>query len=118
MDRCALFVDAGYVLADGALAVHGTRHRRSVSWDYAGLVRLLTGLSRDRTGLPVLRCYWYETVEGRRNAEHETLANLPGLKLRLGRIRPGRQGLVGKASAFCTASCTLRASGPISGGKP
>jgi hypothetical protein len=91
VDRCALFVDAGYVLADGALAVHGTRQRGSVSWDYAGLVRLLTGLSRDRTGLPVLRCYWYEAVEGRRNAEHETLADLPGLKLRLGRIRPGRR---------------------------
>jgi hypothetical protein len=91
VDRCALFVDAGYVLADGAMAVHGTRQRGSVSWDYAGLVKLLTGLSRDRTGLPVLRCYWYEAVEGRRNAEHETLADLPGLKLRLGRIRPGRR---------------------------
>jgi hypothetical protein len=91
VDRCALFVDAGYVLADGAMAVHGTRQRGSVSWDYAGLVKLLTGLSRDRTGLPVLRCYWYDAVEGRRNAEHETLADLPGLKLRLGRIRPGRR---------------------------
>jgi NYN domain len=91
VDRCALFVDAGYVLADGAMAVHGTRQRDSVSWDYAGLVKLLSGLSRDRTGLPVLRCYWYETVEGRRNAEHEALTNLPGLKLRLGRIRPGRR---------------------------
>ncbi len=92
MDRCALFVDAGYVLADGAMAVHGTRQRDSVSWDYAGLVKLLTGLSRDRTGLPVLRCYWYEaTVEGRRSSEHNTLADLPGVKLRLGRMRPGRR---------------------------
>jgi NYN domain len=92
VDRCALFVDAGYVLADGAMAVHGTRHRGSVSWDYAGLVKLLTGLARDRTGLPVLRCYWYEAaVEGRRSAEHDTLADLPGLKLRLGRIRSGRR---------------------------
>ena len=54
VDRCALFVDAGYALSDGALAVHGTRHRDSVSWDYAGLIKLLAGLSRDRTGLPVL----------------------------------------------------------------
>jgi NYN domain len=92
VDRCALFVDAGYVLADGAMAVHGTRQRDSVSWDYAGLVKLLTGLSRDRTGLPVLRCYWYEaTVEGRRSSEHNTLADLPGVKLRLGRMRPGRR---------------------------
>ncbi len=92
MDRCALFVDAGYVLADGAMAVHGTRHRDSVSWDYAGLLKFLSGLSRDRSGLPVLRCYWYEaTVEGRRTTEHDTLADLPGLKLRLGRMRPGRR---------------------------
>jgi NYN domain len=92
VDRCALFVDASYVLADGAMAVHGTRQRESVSWDYAGLVKLLTGLSRDRTGLPVLRCYWYEaTVEGRRSSEHNALADLPGVKLRLGRVRPGRR---------------------------
>jgi NYN domain len=92
VDRCAVLVDAGYVLADGAMAVHGTRHRDSVSWDYAGLVKLLTGLSRDRTGLPVLRCYWYEaTVEGRRSSEHNALADLPGVKLRLGRVRPGRR---------------------------
>jgi hypothetical protein len=92
VDRCAVFVDAGYVLADGAMAVHGTRHRDSVSWDYAGLIKLLTGLSRDRTGLPVLRCYWYEaTVEGRRSSEHNALADLPGVKLRLGRVRPGRR---------------------------
>jgi NYN domain len=92
VDRCALFVDAGYVLSDGALAVHGTRHRDSVSWDYAGLLKLLASLSRDRTGLPVLRCYWYEaTVDSRRTSEHDALADLPGLKLRLGKMRPGRR---------------------------
>ncbi|MEU4832359.1 NYN domain-containing protein [Streptosporangium sp. NPDC023615] len=92
MDRCALFVDAGYLLADGAMAVHGTRHRESVAWDYPGLLQLLNKLSRERTGLPLLRCYWYEaTVEGRRTPEHDTLADIPGLKLRLSRIRPGRR---------------------------
>ncbi|MET8340090.1 NYN domain-containing protein [Streptosporangium canum] len=92
MDRCALFVDAGYLLADGAMAVHGTRHREAVSWDYPGLLTLLGNLSKERTGLPLLRCYWYEaSVEGRRTAEHDALADLPGLKLRLSRIRPGRR---------------------------
>ncbi|MBP2708465.1 NYN domain-containing protein [Microbispora sp. RL4-1S] len=92
MDRCALFVDAGYVLADGAMAVHGTRHREAVAWDFPGLLQLLTGLSRERTGLPLLRCYWYEaTIEGRRTPEHDVLADIPGLKLRLARIRPGRR---------------------------
>ena len=92
VDRCALFVDAGYVLADGAMAVHGTRRRESVSWDYAGLLQLFGNLAMERTRLPLLRCYWYEaTVEGRRSADHDTLADLPGVKLRVAKMRPGRR---------------------------
>ena len=92
MDRCALFVDAGYVLADGAMAVHGTRRGESVSWDYEGLLLLLSGLATERTGLPLLRCYWYEaTVDGRRTAEQDALADMPGIKLRVAKIRPGRR---------------------------
>lgn len=94
MDRCALFVDAGYVLADGAMAVHGTRSRESVSWDYEGLVQFLSDLATERSGLPLLRCYWYEgSAEGRRTADHDTLADLPGVKLRVTRTRPGREGV-------------------------
>src|SRR4051794_25780551 len=74
------------------MAVHGTRRRETVSWDFGGLLQLLGNLARERTGMPLLRCYWYEaTVEGRRNPEHDALADLPGLKLRLGRLRPGRR---------------------------
>jgi uncharacterized LabA/DUF88 family protein len=92
LDRCALFVDASYALADGARAVHGTRNRDSVSWDYAGLLKLLGGMSRDRTGLPLLRCYWYDTSpDGNRTAEHDAIADIPGVKLRLTKIRPNRK---------------------------
>ena len=92
MDRCALFVDAGYVLADGAMAVHGTRRRESVSWDYPGLLQLLASLAMERSRVPLLRCYWYDsTVEGRRSADHDALADLPGVKLRLAKMRPGRR---------------------------
>jgi hypothetical protein len=92
LDRCALFVDASYALADGARAVHGTRNRDSVSWDYAGLLKLLGGMSRDRTGLPLLRCYWYDTSpDGNRTAEHDSIADIPGVKLRLTKIRPNRK---------------------------
>jgi hypothetical protein len=92
VDRCALFVDASYVLADGAMAVHGTRRGESVSWDYEGLLALLSGMARERTGLPLLRCYWYEaTVDGRRTAEQDALADIPGIKLRVAKIRPGRR---------------------------
>jgi hypothetical protein len=92
VDRCALFVDAGYVLTDGAMAVHGTRRRESVSWDYAGLLQLFGSFATERSRLPLLRCYWYEaTVEGRRSADHDTLADLPGVKLRVAKMRPGRR---------------------------
>jgi uncharacterized LabA/DUF88 family protein len=92
VDRCALFVDASYVLADGAMAVHGTRRGESVSWDYEGLLQLLSGMAHERTGLPMLRCYWYEaTVDGRRTAEQDALADMPGIKLRVAKIRPGRR---------------------------
>jgi hypothetical protein len=113
VDRCALFVDAGYVLADGAMAVHGTRHRESVSWDYAGLLQFFSSIARDRTGLPLLRCYWYEaTVEGRRTAEHDSLADLPGVKLRLGRMRPGRRE--GVESEIHRDLATLARNGAVS----
>src|SRR6202522_21425 len=92
VDRCALFVDAGYVLSDGAMAVHGTRRRESVSWDYGGLLQFLASVAAERFALPLLRCYWYEaTVEGRRSNEHDALADLPGVKLRLAKMRPGRR---------------------------
>jgi len=92
VDRCALFVDAGYVLADGAMAVHGTRRRESVSWDYPGLLQLLASLAMERSRVPLLRCYWYDsTVEGRRSPDHDALADLPGVKLRLAKMRPGRR---------------------------
>lgn len=92
MDRCALFVDAGHVLADGAMAVHGSRRHDSVAWNYAGLLKYFAGLARDQTGLPLLRCYWYEAAaDSRRTADHDALADLPGLKLRPGGMRPGRR---------------------------
>ena len=112
MDRCALFVDAGYALADGAMAVHGTRRLDSVSWDHAGLLKLLAGLARDRTGLPVLRCYWYETAEGNRTAEHDALAEMPGLKLRIVNTRPGRRE--GVESQLRRDLLTLAKNGAIS----
>ena len=92
MDRCALFVDAGYLLADGAMAVHGTHRRESVTWDYPGLLQVLANLAMERSRMPLLRCYWYDsTVEGRRTPDHDSLADLPGVKLRLAKMRPGRR---------------------------
>ncbi|MDR2987691.1 MAG: NYN domain-containing protein [Nocardiopsaceae bacterium] len=94
------------------MAVHGTRRRDSVSWDHSGLLKLLAGLARDRTGLPVLRCYWYENADGGRTAEHDALAEMPGLKLRLVNTRPGRRE--GIESQLRRDVVTLAHSGAIS----
>jgi hypothetical protein len=111
VDRCALFVDAGYVLGDGALAVHGTRNRESVSWDYAGVLGVLKSVARDHTGLPLLRCYWYEVpVDGGRGSEHDFLADLPGVKLRLGKVKHGRrEGVEGEIRRDLTTLARNRA---------
>ena len=111
VDRCALFVDAGYVLGDGALAVHGTRNRESVSWDYAGVLGVLKSVARDHTGLPLLRCYWYEVpVEGGRGSEHDFLADLPGVTLRLGKVKHGRrEGVEGEIRRDLTTLARNRA---------
>jgi hypothetical protein len=104
VDRCALFVDASYVLADGAMAVHGTRRRDSVTWDYAGLLQLLSTLATERSGLPLLRCYWYESAsDGRRLADHDALADMPGVKLRLVKSRPGQNGVEAEMHRDLTA---------------
>src|SRR5215471_12367105 len=93
------------------MAVHGTRRRESVSWDYAGLLQFLGGMAREQSGLPLLRCYWYEaTVEGRRSAEHDALADLPGVKLRLAKMRPGRrEGVEGEIHRDLTTLARNRA---------
>ena len=93
------------------MAVHGTRNRESVSWDYAGILQVLGNVARDHTGLPLLRCYWYEaTVEGRRSSEHEILAGLPGVKLRLGKMKPGRrEGVEGEIHRDLTTLARNRA---------
>jgi hypothetical protein len=55
-------------------------------------MQLFGNMAVERTRLPLLRCYWYEaTVEGRRSADHDTLADLPGVKLRVAKMRPGRR---------------------------
>ena len=50
MERSGLFLDAPDLLGDAAKAACGTRYRDCVSWDYAGLIKLSTAISRDRTG--------------------------------------------------------------------
>ncbi|WP_157635769.1 NYN domain-containing protein, partial [Nostocoides japonicum] len=89
--RCALYVDAGYLLASSATRVTGSSLRGSVNVDYGSLVDRLVQQAQELSGLPVLRVNWYDSggrPGGQADHDQEVLGMLPRVKLRLGRRSP------------------------------
>lgn len=83
----ALYIDAGYLLAAAATRLTGSSFRHSVDVDYGRLLNDLIDLVEKRTGLPILRVYWYDAArDGIATPAQERIALLPKVKLRLGRI--------------------------------
>ena len=61
MDRVAVFVDAGYLFAQGSLELCGRKlERRHVSLDHRALIDALKEFAERTSGLPLLRIYWYD----------------------------------------------------------
>ncbi|MEO8107333.1 MAG: NYN domain-containing protein, partial [Actinomycetes bacterium] len=88
MDRCAVFVDAGY-LGESAkvLLTEGSAGRR-VRADRPALVTALADLAVKDTGLPLLRLYWYDAAPNRVPfPDQRELGRLSDVKLRLGNLR-------------------------------
>jgi uncharacterized LabA/DUF88 family protein len=82
-----LYVDAGYLIAAAATRLTGSSLRRGVSVDYAKVISGLVQLVEERTGLPLLRVYWYDAAKnGIADSDQEQIALLPKVKLRLGRV--------------------------------
>jgi hypothetical protein len=87
MDRSLLMVDAGYLFAQGGLAIHGTRARNVLSIEAGSFLAALAAMITEHCGLPLLRTYWYDGARhGVPTPAHRTIAQLPYLKLRLGRL--------------------------------
>ncbi|KZX21587.1 NYN domain protein [Rathayibacter tanaceti] len=85
--RSALYVDAGYLIAAAATRVTGSSIRRGISVDYTVLLADLIALVEQRSGLPLLRVYWYDAArDGKATSAQEEISLLPRVKLRLGRI--------------------------------
>jgi hypothetical protein len=95
VDRCAIFVDAGYLYAAGGLLCCGTKKRADIACDQAELVKMLSGLVRNDCGLDVLRAYWYDAArDAIPAADHLVVAQLANVKLRLGRLtHRGQKGV-------------------------
>ncbi len=85
MDRCAILVDAGYLLGAAATLIVPDGIRNSVIADYRPMLADIIAQATEQTGLPVLRVYWYDAwYDGKPAAEHLVLGNLPDVKVRLG----------------------------------
>ena len=87
MDRCAVFVDAGYLYAEGGKLFGAGPKRRYVHVNPLKTNEFLVGRANKACGLPTLRTYWYDGAKDRvPTAEHQAIADLPNVKLRLGRV--------------------------------
>lgn len=86
--QCAVYVDAGYLLAAAATRVTGTSLRSAVDVDHEALISSLVAQARDDSGLPVLRVNWYDSGSrpgGLPDFVQEQIGLMPKVKLRLGR---------------------------------
>ena len=92
MDRCAVFVDAGYLYAEGGKLVGLGSSRRDVWLDALRANEFLVDLADRACCLPVLRTYWYDGArDGVPTAEHQAISDLSNVKLRLGRLNRRNQ---------------------------
>lgn len=91
MDRSAIFVDAGYLFAAGGELCCSTRSRSALHLE-AGPLNALFCIVASECGLPVLRTYWYDGAKsGIPTKSQQSIAALPNVKLRLGKLNSKNQ---------------------------
>jgi hypothetical protein len=88
MKRHAIFVDAGYVFAQGSVSLSGSKTPRTqLKLDATEIIAQLTALALAKSaGVSLLRIYWYDGAWNGPTVEHLALANTENVKLRLGSI--------------------------------
>jgi hypothetical protein len=89
MKRVVICVDAGYLFAQGSVALTGTKQRRELLvLESAKVLSELTEIAAGKaTGSNLLRIYWYDGALGSRpTLEQEQLGHLDNVKVRLGFI--------------------------------
>lgn len=92
MDRCAVLIDAAHLLAEAGKLVTGVKNRAMIQCDYSGMLTEMAGMVEEDSDLPLLRTYWYDAApDAIPTFEQLRIADLPGVKLRLGRLSRGQQ---------------------------
>ncbi len=85
--HCALYVDAGYLLASAATLMTGTSLRSSINVNHERLISALVEKAEESSGLPLLRVNWYDSAKkGIPDVVQDRIGLLPRVKLRLGRV--------------------------------
>lgn len=92
MDRVAVFVDAGYLFAQGSQELCGHKlERRHISLDHRALIDALKEFAERTSGLPLLRIYWYDGTSQGPTSQHNALADQANMKVRLGFVNTAGQ---------------------------
>lgn len=88
-----MFVDAGYLLAEGGRLCLGTRVRSEIYCDGKKfLAKLVPYVHKHSSPSTLLRIYWYDGAQNQLPTnEQMDIAKLPNVKLRLGRLSGNRQ---------------------------
>ena len=113
MDRVAVFVDAGYLFAQGSKELCGARlTRANIRLDHQILIATLKDFAESLSGLPLLRIYWYDGTSQGPTPQHITLADQADVKVRLGFVNP-RGEQKGVDSLVVTDMLTLARNGAM-----
>lgn len=113
MDRVAVFVDAGYLFAEGSRALSGSKLQRGeIDLYYDGVICSLKTFSEKVSQLPLLRIYWYDGTSQGPSTQHIALAEKGYMKVRLGFVNSyGQQK--GVDSLVVTDMITLARNGAM-----
>src|SRR6266852_3878031 len=85
MDRVAVFVDAGYLFAQGSVALAGQKLPRGrLLLNHEKAIDALANFATRVSGVDLLRVYWYDGTSTGPSSQHLTLAHLGRVKVRLG----------------------------------
>jgi len=85
MDRVAVFVDAGYLFAQGSRLLAGQKLTRGqLTLRHDVVIEKLRLFAQEIARVPLLRIYWYDGTSTGPTSQHLTLAHLADVKVRLG----------------------------------
>ena len=115
MERVAVFVDAGYLFAQGFVELCGMKLKRRGEirlTDHKAVAVKLKAFAEDVSKLPLLRIYWYDGTSQGPTSEHIALAWQADIKVRLGFVN-SRGEQKGVDSLIVTDMITLARNGAM-----